>query len=297
MTHDPNNATEARTHVHGGWNVAADRLIVASLRAARAKIKRGEGATLGDLMLPLGPRMAAIGSALLALPFIVPVSLGPLSAPASAMILVFGFALLANAFSREKLEHKGDAEPEITDAATQTRDALIGSWTKIISKIPMPPKWRAKLVLLPTKLFSIPVSETIVNFMGGMMKRTYRWKRKLVRPRLLVLVDGAKGEAIAALGLIVGAILLAVPLPLVPLGNTFPALAILFFAAGWSERDGVLTVLGIFFLLVTVVYFGILLLLGKAALEFIWGFFGFTPPPADTPAPTVIPSPTPTPAI
>jgi hypothetical protein len=38
--------------------------------------------------------------------------------------------------------------------------------------------------------------------------------------------------------------LLAVPVPLLPMTNTFPALGIILVALGWIERDALLTVLG-----------------------------------------------------
>ncbi|HEV2735921.1 MAG TPA: exopolysaccharide biosynthesis protein, partial [Longimicrobiaceae bacterium] len=43
---------------------------------------------------------------------------------------------------------------------------------------------------------------------------------------------------------LLGALLLAVPVPLLPLTNTVPALAILCFAMGWTHRDGLLTAWG-----------------------------------------------------
>ena len=57
-----------------------------------------------DLLDPLGARAPALGSALLALPFLWPLSLGPLTSPAAALIAWFGYRVIR--------DHGSDRLPE-----------------------------------------------------------------------------------------------------------------------------------------------------------------------------------------
>lgn len=92
-------------------------------------------------------------------------------------------------------------------------------------------------------------------------------------------MEGGRGRILCGTGIVAGALLLAVPIPLLPLTNTFPALGILLFALGRLERDGLLTVLGSASLLLSAAIFGALgaavSLLGwevvRGAIPFIGG--------------------------
>lgn len=75
--------------------------------------------------------------------------------------------------------------------------------------------------------------------------------------------------------LIAGAVLLMAPFGLIPFSNTLPALALLFFAIGLLQRDGLCILLGHLSNLITVVYFTILIAGGSAAVhEVIQRLFG-----------------------
>jgi hypothetical protein len=75
--------------------------------------------------------------------------------------------------------------------------------------------------------------------------------------------------------LIAGAVLLMAPFGLIPFSNTLPALALLFFAIGLLQRDGLCILLGHLSNLVTVVYFTILIAGGSAAVhELMQRLFG-----------------------
>ncbi len=81
---------------------------------------------------------------------------------------------------------------------------------------------------------------------------------KWVRPRWLALTHGAIVNRFNGFLLIVGALLLMVPLGLIPFSNTLPALAILCLAGGMLQRDGIFVALGYVTLMGTVVYFAAL---------------------------------------
>lgn len=86
---------------------------------------------------------------------------------------------------------------------------------------------------------------------------------RVIRPRLTFLTEGGLTNRVNALAIVWGAILLCLPLGLVPFSNTLPAIAILFLAVAMSQRDGVFVLLGYAMLVVTMVYFTAL---GYAAL-------------------------------
>ncbi len=65
--------------------------------------------------------------------------------------------------------------------------------------------------------------------------------------------------------LITGAVLLMAPLGLIPFSNTLPALALLFFAIGLLQRDGLCILFGHLANVATIIYF-IFLLLGGGAI-------------------------------
>jgi len=67
--------------------------------------------------------------------------------------------------------------------------------------------------------------------------------------------------------LILGAVLLMMPFGLIPFSNTFPAVALLFFAIGLLQRDGVCVLLGYVGNVLTIVYFALLIGGGGLALR------------------------------
>jgi hypothetical protein len=79
--------------------------------------------------------------------------------------------------------------------------------------------------------------------------------QRFSRPRHPRLVAGRRGRVICGLGLMGGAVLLAIPIPLLPLTNTIPTLGILCFGLGWAERDGLMTILGALALLASMLLF------------------------------------------
>jgi hypothetical protein len=69
------------------------------------------------------------------------------------------------------------------------------------------------------------------------------------------------------LALIAAAVLLMAPFGLIPLSNTLPALALVCFAIGLLQKDGLFIVLGHFANVLTVIYFSVLIVGGDVALR------------------------------
>lgn len=100
-------------------------------------------------------------------------------------------------------------------------------------------------VSLPQRILSLPIPRKVHQYMGGALHRVARWTERSRKARRSRWVRGKAGLRVCGAGLVTGAVLLAVPVPLLPLTNTFPALAIICFALGWANRDVRLTRVGL----------------------------------------------------
>lgn len=87
----------------------------------------------------------------------------------------------------------------------------------------------------------------------------------VIQPRLGLLTNGTLAGRINGLAIVAGAVLLMLPLGLVPFSNTLPALAIILLCIGMSQRDGLLVVGGYAMLVATVAYFSFLAYAALAA--------------------------------
>jgi len=91
---------------------------------------------------------------------------------------------------------------------------------------------------------------------------------RVSRPnRIEWLVAKGPVERMNNASLILGAVLLMMPFGLIPFSNTFPAVALLFFAIGLLQRDGVCVLLGYVSNAATIVYFAVLIGGGGLALR------------------------------
>lgn len=91
---------------------------------------------------------------------------------------------------------------------------------------------------------------------------------RVSRPnRIAWLVANGPAERMNNASLILGAVLLMMPFGLIPFSNTFPAVALLFFAIGLLQRDGVCVLLGYIANVLTIVYFALLIGGGGLALR------------------------------
>lgn len=101
-----------------------------------------------------------------------------------------------------------------------------------------------RLPWLPARLLDHPLQAKHVM---PVLKKGAEWARRferLIRPRWLLLTHGPTVNRLNGLMLIVAAVSLLAPLPMIPFSNTIPALGIALLALGMVERDGGLIVLG-----------------------------------------------------
>jgi hypothetical protein len=96
---------------------------------------------------------------------------------------------------------------------------------------------------------------------------------RFTRPRWQSWVTGQFGERLCGSIVVAAGLLMAIPVPGVPLSNALPVLAILFIAIALLEQDGAMLLIALFWLLVTLLYFGVLAyaiaFLGEQALGWL----------------------------
>ena len=113
---------------------------------------------------------------------------------------------------------------------------------------------------LPRRIRERPLpAERLRGALGGGL----RWVRRLERisrpHRLPRLAHGPLPRLVNNLAFILAALLLMAPFGFVPFSNTLPAIALLFYAIGMIQRDGVSILLGHAAQVATIAYFGVLL--------------------------------------
>ena len=113
---------------------------------------------------------------------------------------------------------------------------------------------------------SLPAAKLRPALSGGMA-----WVRRLERVsrphRLRALVDGRAAGLFNNIAFILAAVLLMAPFGFVPFSNTLPGVALLLYAIGFIQRDGVAVLLGHLANVATIVYFGILITGGGLAVR------------------------------
>lgn len=98
---------------------------------------------------------------------------------------------------------------------------------------------------------------------------------RISRPhRLGRIADGRGMHLLNNLAFISAALLLMAPFGFVPFSNTLPALALLFYAVGLIQRDGLAILIGHVAQIATVIYFGVLIGAGGLALGQLWQKLG-----------------------
>ncbi|QRM56686.1 exopolysaccharide biosynthesis protein [Sinorhizobium sp. BG8] len=95
----------------------------------------------------------------------------------------------------------------------------------------------------------------------GLLRRIERY----VMPRMPALTNGILMNRINGLAMMAAGLLLMLPLSFIPFSNTLPAVAVLLFSAGISQRDGLIVAGGFAMVGLTVVYFGVLAYLAVSA--------------------------------
>lgn len=120
--------------------------------------------------------------------------------------------------------------------------------------------------VLPRKLRAVEMHEKGWRVLVNVCLKILGFCRKFTKPRMQHLVTGERGRRIGGVLLLSAGALMAIPFGVLPLNNVLPGLAVLFYAIGELEEDGLMVFVALFWLAVTVIYF--------AAFFFALWFFG-----------------------
>jgi hypothetical protein len=97
-----------------------------------------------------------------------------------------------------------------------------------------------------------------------------RWAERLSTPRRLLPLTGRVARVVLAAPLLLMAMTLALP---IPLGNGLPAIAVIVFALGFMERDGLAILAALGLCVVALVWTTILILFGVEIADWVLGIF------------------------
>ena len=166
--------------------------------------------TLGEAMDSLDEAAYAFIAIILALPFVQPVPLGPITVLGGIAFATLGWQLM-----------RGHESP-----------------------------------VLPKRMQAVEFSEGTWRVLVNVCLKILGFCRKFTKPRYVNLVTGRQGQKVGGFVLLSSGLLMAIPFGVLPFNNVLPALAILFYAIGELEEDGVMVFISFFWLVVTVLYFG-----------------------------------------
>lgn len=124
-------------------------------------------------------------------------------------------------------------------------------------------------LMLPHWLARMSVPSTSVH---GLVRRLDRWLDKVarhLRPRLTGLTQGVSMTVVAGMVLFMGMVIV---MP-VPFGNPSAAIAVVVFAFGIMERDGLAILAGVVLTFVSVAWNVTLILFGAAMAKWLWTAF------------------------
>lgn len=130
-------------------------------------------------------------------------------------------------------------------------------------------------LILPRKLESLSIPLPLWCKLLRAAKRISRFCDRFTAVRHTRLTDGVYGARYAGIMIITGGLLMIIPFIGVPLNNTFPALMILCALLGLNRRDGLMSLLSLFWGIVSVIYFALITTLlffsGKSLLHIFMG--------------------------
>lgn len=127
---------------------------------------------------------------------------------------------------------------------------------------------------LPARLLDTRLPPGVFAKVFAAARKIMLWFEKLLRPRMLWVTATSRLEQAHAVPIVLCALMLLLPLP-IPFSNVFPAWGVLLVAGGLLERDGAFIVSGWVTTAAALVFFGVLAILGKEAVDAIWQWLGF----------------------
>jgi len=125
---------------------------------------------------------------------------------------------------------------------------------------------------VPKRLLKTRIPDKFLPSLLRVSGRLLGWFERLLHPRMTYLFDFHVTQLVSGLAIACCGAVLLLPLP-IPFSNMIPALPILMIAWSISERDGVMLSAGFVAFLFNLIFFGMLLLGGKEAVDWIQHLF------------------------
>jgi len=127
--------------------------------------------------------------------------------------------------------------------------------------------------LLPKRLIEFRAKGKMLAWALGFSRILLKLCRKLTKPRYQKYVSGVKGQRYCGLLICVGGALMCAPFIAIPFNNMLPACVVFFAALAKLEKDGVMLLVSLFWLVMTLLFFLVitilLLLFGAEAMEWM----------------------------
>jgi hypothetical protein len=131
--------------------------------------------------------------------------------------------------------------------------------------------------LIPKQVLKYKLKKnTILKILKGSINVLNKFE-KIFKQRAQVLTASNSIHTINGILLVSSAFLLMLPLP-IPLTDTLPAYSIFLLSAGILERDGYFVIISYTLIIITALYFGLILFLGFEAVSLILSYFGINLP-------------------
>ena len=126
--------------------------------------------------------------------------------------------------------------------------------------------------LIPNRFMKTKISRKNLIKALNITYRVFNYLENFIKPRLFIMTSGNITPKLNKLFFLISALLFVFPLP-VPLTDTLPASGVFLLAAGTLECDGYLILAGYCAVIITIVYFGSVILLGLAGISTFYPIF------------------------
>jgi hypothetical protein len=131
--------------------------------------------------------------------------------------------------------------------------------------------------LIPKQVLKYRLKKnTVIKILQGSISVLNKFE-KIFKQRAQVLTTKSSIHIINGTLLVFGAFLLMLPLP-IPLTDTLPAYSIFLLSAGILERDGYFVIISYALIIITALYFGLIIFLGLEGVALILSYFGISLP-------------------
>jgi len=115
--------------------------------------------------------------------------------------------------------------------------------------------------IIPKRLMNSPITHENLNKILYASLKLLNFLERYIKPRLLLMTNRKPIRKVNYIFLVISSLYFILPLP-IPLTDTLPAFSVFFLSAGILECDGYLILAGYIMVVLTTIYFSIMILIG-----------------------------------